>query len=191
MNYKAKIIKIAEVTVKLLIVLLGFFIIYKKLFVNQKITDVFHEVINCFSTNRQYFLMLLAFLLVPLNLFMESIKWKLQLKPIENLNNWKSFISIFTGISAGMFFPNRMGNFLGRIFILEKGDRIKASLTTIVGGMAQMIATVSSGLIAYLFFIEKHIILNSLCVCIIIFVMSLIYFNIHILRHVMFFFLKE
>lgn len=191
MNYKAKIIKIAEVTVKLLIVLLGFFIIYKKLFVNQKITDVFHEVINCFSTNRQYFLMLLAFLLVPLNLFMESIKWKLQLKPIENLNNWKSFISIFTGISAGMFFPNRMGNFLGRIFILEKGDRIKASLTTIVGGMAQMIATVSSGLIAYLFFIEKHIILNSLCVCIIIFVMSLIYFNIHILRHVMFFFPKR
>ena len=186
MNHKAKIIKFTELTVKIAIVLLGIFVLYKKLIVNQNVSDVFNEIKTTFANNNQFIFMTVALLLVPLNIFLEGIKWKLQIKPIENISNWKSFLSIFTGISAGMFFPNRMGNFLGRIFMLEKGDRIKASLTTLVGGMAQMIATVGIGLIAALFFIEKHIIL--ICVSIILFITLLIlmYFNIHLLKYFQF-----
>lgn len=184
MNHKAKIIKFTELTVKITIVLLGIFVLYKKLIVNQNVSEIFKEIETTFTNKNQFFLMSIALLLVPINIFLESIKWKLQIKPIENISNWKSFLSIFTGISAGMFFPNRMGNFLGRIFMLEKGDRIKASLTTLVGGMAQMIATISVGLIASLFFIEHHIIL--ICVIFIISLLILMYFNIHLLKHFQF-----
>jgi hypothetical protein len=181
MNHKAKIIKFTELTVKIAIVLLGIFVLYKKLIVNQNVSEIYNEIKTTFTNKNQFFLMSIALLLVPLNIFLESIKWKLQIKPIENISNWKSFLSIFTGISAGMFFPNRMGNFLGRIFMLEKGDRIKASLTTLVGGMAQMIATVSVGLIALLFFTDRHIIL--ICVIFIITLLISMYFNIHLLKY--------
>ena len=186
MNNKAKIIKFTELTVKIAIVLLGVFVLYKKLIVNQDVNDVLLDIKTSFTSSSQFVIMILAFLLVPINIYLEGIKWKLQLKPIEYISNCKSFISIFTGISAGMFFPNRMGNFLGRIFMLEKGDRIKASLTTLVGGMAQMIATVSIGLFSTLFFAEKHIILIGISVLFIITLLILMYFNIFLLRYFQF-----
>lgn len=186
MNHKAKIIKFTELTVKIAIVLLGIFVLYKKLVVNQNVSEIFKEIKTTFTNNNQFMLMLTAVLLVPLNIYLEGIKWKLQIKPIENISNWKSFLSIFTGISAGMFFPNRMGNFLGRIFMLEKGDRIKASLTTLVGGMAQMIATVSIGLIAAIFFLKKNYILICVVFFIVISLLILMYFNIHLLKYIQF-----
>ena len=186
MNHKAKIIKLTELTVKIAIVLLGIFVLYKKLFVNQNVSEIINKIETTFTNNNQFFFMIIALLLVPPNIFLEGIKWKLQMKPIENISNWKSFLSIFTGISSSMFFPNRMGNFLGRIFMLEKGDRIKASLTTLVGGMAQMIATISIGLIATLFFIEKNIILICVIFFLIVSLSILMFFNIHLLKYILF-----
>ena len=112
--------------VKIVIVLLGIWILYKKLFHNQNISQLLIDIESSIKTIKNLILILAALFLVPLNIYLEGIKWKMQLKPIENINIWKSFLSIFTGITSGMFFPNRMGNFLGRIFMLEKGDRIKA-----------------------------------------------------------------
>ncbi|MBE6336368.1 MAG: hypothetical protein E7066_06825 [Lentimicrobiaceae bacterium] len=186
MNYKAKIIKFTETTVKLVIVLLGIWILYKKLIHNQNITVLWQDISISFKEKKQFNLMIIAVALMPLNQYLESLKWKIQVKPIENISYYKSFLSIFTGISAGMFFPNRMGNFLGRIFMLEKGDRIKAAMLTLVGGMAQMIATVGIGLLATLFFIEKHIVIISIGIIILISTLTLLYFNIHLLKYVQF-----
>ena len=182
MNSKAKIIKFTEIIVKIVIVLLGVWILYKKLFHNQNITQLWTDLKLSVTTTNNILLILLVLFLVPVNIYLEGIKWKIQLKPIENISNWKSFLSIFTGITAGMFFPNRMGNFLGRIFMLEKGDRIKAAMVTIVGGMGQMIATVSIGLIASIFFVKKHLILLTIAVILIIATLLIMYFNIHFLK---------
>ena len=186
MNSKAKIIKFTEIMVKIVIVLLGVWILYKKLFHNQNITQLWTDIKTSVIKTNNIILTLLALLLVPVNIYLEGIKWKFQLKPIENISNWKSFLSIFTGITAGMFFPNRMGNFLGRIFMLEKGDRIKAAMVTIVGGMGQMIATVSIGLIASIFFVKKHLVLLTIAVILIIVTLLIMYFNIQFLKYFQF-----
>ena len=184
MNSKAKIIKFTEIMVKIVIVLLGVWILYKKLFHNQNITQLWTDIKTSVITTNNIILTLLALLLVPVNIYLEGIKWKFQLKPIENISNWKSFLSIFTGITAGMFFPNRMGNFLGRIFMLE--NRIKAAMVTIVGGMGQMIATVSIGLIASIFFVKKHLVLLTIAVILIIVTLLIMYFNIQFLKYFQF-----
>lgn len=183
MNNKAKIKKLTELTVKIVIVLLGVFVLYKKLIVNQDITEVCYEIKNSLINKRQFILLVSAFSLVFLNIYLESIKWKIQINPIEKISNWKAFLSIFTGMTAGMFFPNRMGNFLGRIFMLEKGDRIKAAMVTIVGGMAQMIATVSIGLIASIFYVKKYLVIICFASVLVIITLLLIYFNIHLLKY--------
>lgn len=183
MNNKAKIIKIAETSIKIIIVVLGIWILYKKIIQNQNVTQVWNEIKTSFTNSRQFLLMIAAFILVSLNILLEAFKWKVQVKPIEDISIWKSFISIFTGMTAGMFFPNRMGNFLGRIFMLERGDRIKAAMVTIVGGMGQMIATVSFGLLALLIFVEKYKTLLFIGVIIIITILIVLYFNIHLLKY--------
>ena len=186
MNSKAKIIKFTEIMVKIVIVLLGVWILYKKLFHNQNITQLWTDIKTSVITTNNIILTLLALLLVPVNIYLEGIKWKFQLKPIENISNWKSFLSIFTGMTSGMFFPNRMGNFLGRIFMLEKGDRIKAAMVTIVGGMGQMIATVSIGLLSLMFFVNKNFILFLIAAISIIALLLIMYFNIHFLKYFQF-----
>ena len=183
MNSKAKIIKFTEIFIKIVIVLLGIWILYKKLFHNQNFTQLWLDVKTSVTTINNTLFILLALFLVSVNIYLEGIKWKLQLKPIEDISIWKSFISIFTGITSGMFFPNRMGNFLGRIFMLEKGDRIKAAMVTIVGGFGQMIATISVGLIASLFFVKKYLVLLTITAIFIIAILLIMYFNIQILKY--------
>ena len=183
MNSKAKIIKFTEIFIKIVIVLLGVWILYKKLFHNQNFTQLWLDVKTSVTTINNTLFILLALFLVSVNIYLEGIKWKLQLKPIEDISIWKSFISIFTGITSGMFFPNRMGNFLGRIFMLEKGDRIKAAMVTIVGGFGQMIATISVGLIASLFFVKKYLVLLTITAIFIIAILLIMYFNIQILKY--------
>lgn len=183
MNNKAKIRKLAELTVKIIIVLLGIYVLYKKIIVNQNVTEVWNKIETSFTNRRQFALMIFAFVLVFLNIFLEAIKWKYQVRPIEIISKCKSFLSIFTGMTAGMFFPNRMGNFLGRIFMLEKGDRIKAAMVTIVGGMAQMIATVSIGLIASIFYVKKYSVFIIIAATLTITLLLLIYFNIYLLKY--------
>ena len=186
MNSKAKIIKLTETIVKIVIVLLGIWIIYKKIIHNQNITQLGSDIKSSFTSTKHIYLLIVTIILVPINIYLEGVKWKIQLKPIENISYYKSFLSIFTGITAGMFFPNRMGNFLGRIFMLENGNRIKAAVVTIVGGMAQMIATVSVGLIATIFFVNKYFVLLTISIILIVALLLLIYFNIHVLKYFQF-----
>lgn len=183
MNNKAKIIKITEMSVKIIIVVLGIWILYNKIIKNQNVTEVWDEIKTSFTNSKQFILMFVAFLLVPLNILLEAFKWKLQVKPIEDIRLNISYISIFTGMTAGMFFPNRMGSFLGRIFMLERGDRIKAAMVTIVGGFAQMIVTVCFGLIAALFFVKKYKLLIIIISAILIILLILLYFKIHLLKY--------
>lgn len=191
MSDKAKIIKFTETIVKIVIVLLGIWILYKKIIQNQNVTQVWNDIKISFTDKNQFILMIAAFLLVTVNILLEALKWKIQVKPIEDISLGKSYISIFTGMTAGMFFPNRMGNFLGRIFILEKGDRIKAAMVTIVGGFAQMIATVCFGLLAILFFIEKNKMLIFFGIIIIISLLIIMYFKIHLLKYLQLFIPKR
>ena len=186
MNSKAKIIKLTETIVKIVIVLLGIWIIYKKIIHNQNITQLWSDIKSSFTSTKHIYLLILTIILVPINIYLEGVKWRIQLKPIENISYYKSFLSIFTGLTAGMFFPNRMGNFLGRIFMMENGDRIKAAMVTIVGGMAQMIATVSVGLIATIFFVNKYLVLLTISIILIVALLLLIYFNIHVLKYFQF-----
>ena len=79
MNNKAKIIKLAELSVKIVILLFGILILYKKLIINQNVTDIIADIEDSFKNKSQFALMLLAIFFVPLNLYLEAIKWKLQI----------------------------------------------------------------------------------------------------------------
>lgn len=182
--HNAKIKKIAEMAIKILIVLAGCWVIYVKIVKNQDLTGMWNSVKLSFSSPKNIFLMVLAFILMPLNITFEAVKWQKSVLPVEKIPFKKAFTAIFTGITAGMLFPNRTGDFLGRIFILEKGNRIKAAMLTFVGNIAQMIVTVSLGCVAWIFFSKEKFIWIVLVISLIIIVLLLIvYFNIHILKH--------
>ncbi|PKP09141.1 MAG: hypothetical protein CVU09_12455 [Bacteroidetes bacterium HGW-Bacteroidetes-4] len=95
----------------------------------------------------QWCLFMTSLALVPVNWGLESVKWKLLMAPIAPIS-WKNAIgSVLAGVSVSIFTPNRVGEFGGRIFFLEKETRVQGVGATLVGNLAQMLITLIVGLI--------------------------------------------
>ena len=171
--------------IKIIIVLTGCWVLYVKIIKNQDLTEMWASVKTSFSSTQNVLLMALAFILMPVNMALETRKWQKSIMPVERVPFRKAYTAIFTGITAGMMFPNRTGDFLGRIFMLEKGNRLKAAMLTFVGNIAQMLVTVSLGCIAWVLFGQGNYYWYVLILSLTIIVFGyLIYFNIHFLRHI-------
>ena len=53
--------------------------------------------------------------------------------------------------------PNRVGDYLGRVFILKKADRLQAVLSTVLGSIAQLITTLILGTTALVFYFPEYL----------------------------------
>jgi hypothetical protein len=83
--------------------------------------------------------------LMLFNWGIESLKWKLLLKHILNISYFRAFKSVISGVAFTMITPNRTGEFIGRVFYVPDGSRIRAAALTLVGSASQMIITLSAG----------------------------------------------
>lgn len=96
------------------------------------------------SENLVPFLLLL--LLLPVNWFLETAKWKYLLRKIDQQAGWgTAFRSVMSGVTISFFTPNRMGEFAGRVMHLRKGYRIKAAIASFIGSTNQLMITLSAG----------------------------------------------
>lgn len=112
-----------------------------------------------FDSSRLY-LLLFAVLLLFDNWGVESLKWKLLINKYENMSLIKSFKSVFAGVTSSVFTPNRVGEFVGRIFFVSDKNKGKAVLSTFVGSYSQILITLSIGTLA--FFISDPIYISNI-----------------------------
>jgi uncharacterized membrane protein YbhN (UPF0104 family) len=90
--------------------------------------------------------LLLGFLLMPLNWMLEGLKWRRIIGKFQKRVGLKILLfSLFTGISASLFTPNRAGNFVGRMIWFGSGIRVQVSVLSIYGNVAQWLSTVIFG----------------------------------------------
>ncbi len=143
-----KIKNILIIVIKTAIAFLSFFYIYLKL-------KQYNEQELSFQLDNSVDLLLLisVVLLMPLNWYIESIKWKYLIKKIEPVRIFTAVKAVFSGIAFAIFTPNRTGELAGRIFVLKKENRIQAVFSTAVGSLSQMLITLSIGFIGGIFFL--------------------------------------
>lgn len=103
--------------------------------------------IEIFQQANKKFL-LLTFFLMFLNWGLEAFKWKFLISPLEDISFSRALKSIFAGVTVSIFMPNRVGEFAGRIFFLEKADKIEATLKNFVGSAMQLLITIIIGIVA-------------------------------------------
>lgn len=126
-----------------------------------------------------------SILLIPLNVGIEKIKWKLTLKQSKIASDPSTInASFYAGWVSGLLTPNMLGNFIGRMYYFQKSERIIIILQTLIANFAQFIPSILFGLIALLFLqklptqndlSEIQILLVSLSL---LFILAL-YFNLH------------
>lgn len=95
-------------------------------------------------------LFMVALALLPLNILLETIKWQIIINPLERVPLLNALAAVLSGISVSMFLPNRVGDYLGRIFVLRKANPAKAILLTVIGSFSHLLVIGIAGAIAML-----------------------------------------
>ena len=104
---------------------------------------------NFTNLNAQKFIFLLVvFCLLPINLFVESLKWKTLVSVMQKIPIRVAYKAVVAGITTGFFTPNRIGEPLGRIMFLDSQNRSQAIALSYVGAFGQSFATFLCGVIA-------------------------------------------
>ena len=116
-------------------------------------------VIKVSLTDSDSWRLYLAIALMFLNWGLESKKWQILLKHVTRISFTKAYKSVLGGVAFTMITPNRMGEFIGRVFYVEDGQRIRAATLTIVGSISQMIMTLLAGVIGLT--VLRHAIIGS------------------------------
>jgi hypothetical protein len=135
--------------------------------------------------------MLIVALLMIINWGIETFKWKFLIRKIENVNFLKALVAVLSGITVSIFTPNRIGEYAGRVFILDRADRWEGVLITMLGSLSQLLVTIIAGSIGFVFFTYEYIDLSIdseyliyglvLIILIVIFALISLFYNISFL----------
>ena len=134
---------------KIGIVAFAILFLYKQLTSKASVSE-FNTNHIFFILYENYLVIIMVILMMFLNWFLESLKWRSLISKIETITIRRSIRAIFSGITISAFTPNRVGEYGGRIFCLDQADRIQAVLITVIGSMAQLITTILFGMIGVL-----------------------------------------
>lgn len=137
--------KILALSVKVLIGLGSFYIIYARL---SAIPDIGRQFATWLQEPAIYLALMATLLLMPANWGIECFKWKTITSPVERISYARAVKSVFSGICVGNLAPGRAMEFLAKIFFFKSENRPVIAVLHFINGMFQMLITVAAGIIA-------------------------------------------
>jgi hypothetical protein len=150
MNTKLR--KTTNTALKLLVVVLTFVFLYNQLVYRHDMDSIIAFFSLIWKKQSIVYYLVAVLVLLIANISIETYKWQLIISKLEKVSFLRAIKAVLAGMAVSMFMPNRVGDYLGRVFILKKADRLQAVLVTIIGSVAQLITTLLFGLVATLFY---------------------------------------
>lgn len=167
------------------------FFLYRQLFVNNDLSKSWEHFKLNFQ-NGHTVLILICICLMPLNWAIESRKWQILVHPFEKITFLKSFKAILSGISVALLTPNRIGEYGGRMVMVEAKNNWKAVVSTLISSYAQNIWNIGLGLIAAMVLLhetsemESYLYYTSLLISILFLsLLIFLYLNIDLLNNIL------
>lgn len=137
--------KILALTIKILIGVISFWIIYSRL---SHIPHLKEQVLQWLAEPTMYVVFIVVLFLMPINWGIESYKWKLITTQIESISYITSVKAVLTGVCIGNVAPGRAMEFLAKIYYFKPHNRPSVTILHFINGMFQMLITLSMGLMA-------------------------------------------
>ena len=157
MKNPAKIRKTYNYLISGIILLVTWLFLYRQVFQKVNLSDIADTYSDLLAKPGVKLRLGIALLLVIVNWGIEAIKWRYLIAKIEKIPFLKSYSSILSGIAVSTFIPNRVGEYFGRVFVLEKASRIEGILITILGSMSQLLVTILTGTFCLSVFIPLYL----------------------------------
>jgi uncharacterized membrane protein YbhN (UPF0104 family) len=153
----SKLRKIYGLILKTAIIIIAYGFIYKQIFHTRGLDDIYNSFKDLSLSFFFSYKLLLVFVLMFFNWGIESLKWNFLIRKIEKISFIKSFKAVLSGVTVSTFTPNRVGEFFGRVFVLEKANHWEGIFITVIGSMSQLLITIVMGLISIILFIPQYI----------------------------------
>ncbi len=179
MNNKAKLNKTYNNLIRFVIFFLSYGYISYQLIFNVNYHNAFLLIIKSKSIFQFVIIFVVTIALMLINWSIESYKWRFLILKIERVSFLRAFKAILTGLAVSTFTPNRVGEFLGRVFSLQKANPWKAIFISILCSMSQLMTTFLMGSITVsIIFLSHHLVLPFNKTIWILFVSILIFINV-------------
>lgn len=142
---------------KLLLVALVVYTIYNQVFAKDNIDELWTEFLAHFTRDNAWWV-IVAIVMMPMNWAVETLKWQVLIRRVEEVPFLRAFKGVFLGVSLSVFTPNRIGEYGGRILVVKPENNWKTVVATLVSSFSQQIALMTLGIIGLLYFMLYYLI---------------------------------
>jgi len=147
---KTKLYKYYNIGIRSVIIFTAIFLLYRE-FSSKNIFE-YSNLLNTYFHKQSFVLVfILILLLMPLNWSLEALKWRYIIASKEQISFSLALKAIFAGASVSSLSPNRVGDFLGRVFVLKKLSFLQGTFITLIGSYAQTLVSIILGFISIVF----------------------------------------
>jgi len=155
-HYGKSFQKISLILVKWSVMVLSARYLYFHVIKNTHFDDIYNLSISILTNPTSIWILAVCLLLVFINWGLETMKWRFLIKSFASISFLRSFAAIMSGNAVSLLTPNRVGEYVGRVFFLDSEVRIKSIFATLLGSVSQMIVTLILGVLGFVYF-EKSI----------------------------------
>jgi len=187
---KTKLYKYYNIGIQSAIIIVAIVLLYGEL--SGKSILEYQGLLKIYFKSSQFvWLFILVVLLMPINWFLEAAKWRYIVSTKEQISFALAVKAIFAGASVSALSPNRIGDFLGRVFVLKKTSFLQGAFITLIGSFAQTLISLIIGFMAfaYLEYYDPNVVnTNSIFLlsipALLILILIFVYFKISILSRI-------
>lgn len=102
--------------------------------------------------NGQIWLLVLVFILMPINWSLETVKWQRLVRSIEDVPFFRAFAGILAGVTLSIFTPNRLGEYGGPILVVKPKNKISTVIASLVSSFSRLTVALVAGLAGLAYF---------------------------------------
>ncbi len=132
---------------KTVMALLFGYLLYQTITARKDMADIYSTFADQLGVHQLPYL-LAVLLIMPVNWWVEAVKWQKLHRPIIPIALTQSIKAVLVGLAASLFTPNRIGEYAGRVFMSPRGHRWKAAAGLMLGSWIQMSIIALFGLAA-------------------------------------------
>ena len=140
-------------TIKLIFLLLTGWYLFRRIYPHK---DYFFSVCLEQAGRHSLWLPFLSLGLMFPNWWLETVKWKQALQKIRPTEMKQALLGVLSGISWGIFSPNRSGEFIGRLAFVPSGQRWEAMNLHLALSACQQLVTFAAGIVPAWYFFQHH-----------------------------------
>ncbi len=152
-SFSQKKLQDIEITAKIAMVSIFSFFIYYEIFYKKNGVELWNTYQTQLQDSNPWWIAV-AFFLMPINWLLEALKWRRLADVFEHFSVWLAFKAVLAGAAIGIFTPNRVGEYGGRLLFTPKEKAIETVVATLLGSFSQLLALLGGGLIGLYFFLE-------------------------------------